>query len=384
MTGSGQADAPLRGIRILSLAEQYPGPFATMLLADMGADVVLVERPAGGDPSRRYAGHFEALNRNKRSVAVDLKAAAGRDIFWRLASTADVILEGYKPGTVSRLGIGPRQARVRVPGLIYVSVSSFGQTGPMGQRGAHDLSVQGMAGLIDPDRRVPAQLPLADLAAGMFAALGIVSALLGRERAGSCSYVDVSMLDSLLSWRTSDLVSSWNRMTAAPYPPEDPGSGVFATGSGDLVTLSIAGEDHQWRALCDLLGLHDLAKLTAGERGRRRRDVSEALGAAIAAADWERVGPALAAAGIGFGPVHDDAQIAVDPQVRARGLAVTVPAADGVRFVRQPILFDGAGGSVRCRAPRLGEHTASLLAELGCSGDQVDALAATGVILVGA
>jgi crotonobetainyl-CoA:carnitine CoA-transferase CaiB-like acyl-CoA transferase len=383
MTSSGQADAPLRGIRILSLAEQYPGPFATMLLADMGADVVLVERPVGGDPSRRYAGHFEALNRNKRSIAVDLKAAAGLDLFWRLAGTADVILEGYKPGTVNRLGIGPRQARVRVPGLIYVSVSSFGQNGPMGQRGAHDMSVQGMAGLIDQDRREPAPLPLADLAAGMFSALGIVSALLGRERTGSCSYVDVSMLDSLLSWRTSDLVSSWNRMTAAPYPPEDPGSGVFTTSSGDLVTLSIAGEDHQWRALCDLLGLHDLAKLTAGERARRR-DVSEALGAAIAAADWERVGPALAAAGVGFGPVHDDAQIAVDPQVCARGLAVTVPGADQVRFVRQPILFDGAGGSVRCRAPRLGEHTSSLLAELGCSGDLVDALAATGVILVGA
>src|SRR5216683_5560065 len=136
---------PLKGVRVLSMAEQYPGPFASLVLADLGADVVLVERPNGGDPSRRFTGHFEALNRNKRSIALDLKNAADRTVFHSLLATADVLMEGFRPGVMARLGLGADRLREKNPALIYTSISSFGHSGPLSDRGGHDILVQGLA-----------------------------------------------------------------------------------------------------------------------------------------------------------------------------------------------------------------------------------------------
>jgi crotonobetainyl-CoA:carnitine CoA-transferase CaiB-like acyl-CoA transferase len=380
VTADPRSDSPLAGICILSLAEQYPGPFATMLLADLGADVVLVERPAGGDPTRRFSGHFEGLNRNKRSIALDLKSTEGRQVFWKLAARADVIVEGYKPGVVDRLGIGAKEVQAQLPGIIYASISSFGQTGPLGDRGGHDISVQGLAGLVTGDDPAPAPLPLADLASGMFAALGIVSALVGRERHQLSSYIDVSMLDALVSWRSTALTSSLNGLDPAPYPPVDPGYGVFTTGSGQLVTLSIAGEDHQWRALCEALGLSDLAPLTTIQRESRAVEITARLQSCFRDSDWPDVERRLVEGGVGFGPVHDDRAVAVDPQVVARGMIVDLPDQPGTRVVRQPLLFDGTASPIRCRAPRLGEHTQALLEELGYPNDSIRDLAASGAV----
>ncbi|WP_256789928.1 CaiB/BaiF CoA-transferase family protein [Frankia sp. AvcI1] len=386
-------DLPLAGLRVLSLAEQYPGPFATMLLADLGADVILIERPTGGDPTRRFTGHFEALNRNKRSIALDLKSEDGREVFWRLAPTADAVVEGYKPGTVDRLGIGPRQARTRLPALVYASISSFGQTGPLGARGGHDISMQGMTGLVQGDDPRPAPLPLADLASAMFAAFGVVAALLGRERNGTAGYLDVSMLDSLVSWRSTVLVSELNGLDPAPYPPLDPGYGVVENSRGERLTLSIAGEDHQWRGLCAALGLDHLATLSTVERERDRRAIADELRSAFRKADWALLEPQLAAHGVGFGPVYDDREITTDEQVVARRMIVDVPGAGDppgagpderggrVRVVRQPVLFDGAGGVIASRAPRLGQHTRPVLRDLGYSDLDVDALVARGVVV---
>jgi crotonobetainyl-CoA:carnitine CoA-transferase CaiB-like acyl-CoA transferase len=370
------ANTPLAGTRILSLAEQYPGPFATMILADLGADVILIERPQGGDPTRRFSGHFEALSRNKRSVTLNLKHPAGQEAFWRLAATADAIVEGYKPGVVDRLGIGPAQVRARFPRMVYTSISSFGQTGPMAPRGGHDISIQGMAGFVTGDDPTPAPLPLGDLAAAMFATVGILAALLGREQTEHGSYVDVSMLDCLVSWRSTVLVSSLNGLDPAPYPPLDPGYGVFLTDTGELITLSIAGEDHQWRELCLALGLDSLAGLTIDEREQSKADIQKQLLAAFAGTGWPALASALASKGVGFGPVYTEEELARDPQIVARGVIVEMP--DGTRLPRQPILFDGAGSTVTSRAPSLGQHTAELLGELGYAENEIADLVGDG------
>jgi crotonobetainyl-CoA:carnitine CoA-transferase CaiB-like acyl-CoA transferase len=371
---------PLAGVRVLSLAEQYPGPFATLILADLGADVILVERPKGGDPTRRFSGHFAGLNRNKRSVAIDLKSPRGKEVFLDLAATSDVVVEGFRPGVLDRLEVGPKVLRDRAPDLVVASISSFGQTGPLGARGGHDLSVQGIAGFVRGTPPAPAAFPLADLASGMFAAIGILASLLTRERGGAASHVDISMLDALVTLRATSMVSSLNGLDPAPYPPEDPGYGVFETAAGERITLSIAGEDHQWKALAETLGLDDVAGLTTVEREARADELAERLRTRIRAADWTAVETELSARGVGFGPVNDDESVADHAQVRARKLLVSERGGAPTVFVTQPIKFDGEGSAVTRPAPQLGEHTAELLAEVGYQPAEIADLEATGVI----
>ena len=385
---------PLSGIRILSLAEQYPGPYATSLLADLGADVILIERPGSGDPSRRHGGHFESLNRNKRSVAIDLKSAAGKAAFLALVDSADAVMEGFRPGVMTRLGLDAAQLRVRKPQLIYVSVSSFGQSGPLAAVAGHDLSVQGVAGLINvaPGQEAVTPLPwlpLADVASGMFAAMAVLTGLVTRQRFGGGSNTDISMLDSLVSWMVPFIVPAINHMRAAPLPPKDPGYGVFATADGRQITLSIAGEDHMWRALCGLLEINDLAALTETERVARATEVSPRLRAAIARhpADW--LARELEALQIAFGPVLSLNQVPSGAQVAHRGMFVSVPRPaddatshaaavtaesaasgyavprDAIRHVLQPMMIEGMPTPLHRNAPGLGEHTAEILRECG-------------------
>lgn len=357
------ARLPLEGLRVLSLAEQYPGPYATLLLADLGADVILVERPGTGDPIRRFPGLFTALHRNKRSVALDLKSEAGRADFLQLVDSADAVLEGFRPGVMARLGLGAEALRARKPGLVFVSISSFGQTGPMLTVAGHDLSIQGVAGMLDvpPGQEAAApmpKVPLADIASGMFAALGVVTALLARERGGSGSTIDVSMLDSLVSWMTGFLVPAMNGLPQRQLPPADPAYGLFATADGRQITLSIAGEPHMWAELCALLGLEQFAQWPEEELGRRRDEILPLLRAAVARHPHDALCAQLEERRIAFGPVRQLEDVTADPQVAARGMEVQ---AAGQRYIRQPLLFDGNGGSVRRGTPGLGEHNAELL-----------------------
>ncbi|MGW3606338.1 CaiB/BaiF CoA transferase family protein [Micromonospora sp. NPDC005161] len=373
-----RAAAPLSGVRVVSLAEQYPGPYATMILADLGAEVVMVERTGGGDPTRRFDGHFEALNRGKRSLAIDLKSVQGKSVMDKLLATADVLIEGFRPGVMDRLGFGADEVGRRFPSLVYCSVSALGQTGPLSPRGGHDLTLQGMAGFVSSDE--PAPLPLADLSSALFSALGIVTSLYARRESGRGATVDVAMLDSLISWRTIGLVSSMNDLTPSPYPPRDPGYGVFRTEDGVPFSLSIAGEDHQWLALCQELGLDGLAALTTLERESREDELSKRLAEACATVPWDHLSGRLEARGVGFGPVHDDAGVVADPQVRARGLVVEVADGSGVRVVRQPIVINGQASTVPFRAPRLGQDTDRFLVELGYSPHEIDELSSAGVV----
>lgn len=358
---------PLAGVRILSLAEQYPGPYATLLLADLGADVILVERPAGGDPSRRFAGLFASFNRNKRSVALDLKSAHGYAAFLRLVDSADVVLEGFRPGVMARLKLDAATLRARKPALIYASISSVGQSGPGTGVAGHDLSIQAAAGMVDvplgkeADVALPV-LPLADISSAMFAALGIVTALFARSRTGGGTQIDISMLDSLVSWMTPFLVPPMNGLPTRVLPPQDPGHGVFVTADGRQLTLSIAGEDHMWAALCALLGLDRYAALREQERSERAGEIVPHLRAAVAAQPHDALCRRLEAERIAFGPVLRLNEVLENPQMVARRMAVTVDGPRGKQvFVRQPLMFDGVGGSLRRPAPALGQHNAELL-----------------------
>ncbi len=376
------AKLPLSGIRILSLAEQYPGPYATMLLADLGADVIMVERPSTGDPARRFPGLFASFNRNKRSVVLDLKSARGKDEFLRLVDTADVVMEGFRPGVMARLKIGPDELRARRPSLIFVSISSFGQNGPLAGVAGHDLSIQAAAGMIDVPVGQEAGLtlpvlPLADISSAMFAAMGVVTALFMRTRSGLGTAIDVSMLDSLVSWMTPFLVPPMNNLPTRTLPPQDPGYGLFATADGRQITLSIAGEDPMWKALCNLLDLMQFADLTELTRSVRAQEIGPQLRAAVALWRYDDLYRRLEGLGIAFGPVRRLDEVLADPQMVSRRMAVEVAGPkggnggngrnggnDAQTFVRQPLLLNGQGGTIKCQAPALGQHNAEVLAAL--------------------
>lgn len=368
---------PLAGVRVLSLAEQFPGPYATLLLADMGADVILVERPGQGDPSRRFAGLFASLNRNKRSVTIDLKTPQGRDQFLSLVDTADVVLEGFRPGAMARMQLDAATLQARKPGLIYVSISSFGQTGPGIGVAGHDLSIQAAAGMVEVPLGQEAGvalpvLPLADIASAMFAALGIVSALLARTRSGKGAQVDVSMLDSLVSWMTPFLVPPLNGLPTRPLPPLDPGYGVFATADGRQITLSIAGEDHMWATLCDMLALPHLAALTERQRDEQAAQISPQLREAILRQPHDALCSELEARRIAFGPVLQLDQVLRHPQMVARRMTVQADSPGKAQtFVRQPLQFNGEVPATVRPVPTLGQHNDQLLSVV--RADQVGA-----------
>lgn len=370
MTAS-PATQPLAGLRVISLAEQFPGPLATLLLADLGADVILVERPGSGDPSRRYDGHFSALNRNKRSIVLDLKSEAGRAAFLKLVGTADVLVEGFRPGTMARLGFGPEVFAQQFPDLVYASISSFGQSGPLKNVAGHDISIQGVAGMLDipPGKEAETELPvlpIADIASGMAAAFGIVAMLLGRARGQGVAPVDVSMLDCLAFWMAPLSLPRVNGMTYAPFPPNEPAYGVFATADGRQLTLSIAGEDHLWRALCAILGLEGVDHLNEAARVAARATLQLLIRKAIAARQYDELNTLFEQHAVAFGPMQSMTEAALDPRIAARGLFLDLDhKGRKERHVRQPMLFGGEAVAPTRSWPELGEHTPEILDELG-------------------
>lgn len=352
MTASGPdaKRAPLAGCVVVSLAEQYPGPYATMLLADLGADVTMVERP-GGDPTRRYPELFGALNRNKRSVMLDLKSESGRAALESLLVGADILIEGFRPGVLERLGFAPERLRREYPQLVVVSISAYGQTGPDRDLGAHDLAVQGRAGLLARASDPLGAVPTADLVSGVFAALGAVTGLVARSSRGDGAHVDVSMLDCLLAWQAVRMAGSLTGEAATGYPPREPAYGVFRCADGRDIVLAVAGEDHQWTALCDELGLAEARAVRTAERERRSGELRALLREALACRRSDQVIARLESVQVSCGLVRDLAEVADDEQVRARNMVVeTAPSQR--RVVRQPLLFDGEAMTSFSDAPR--------------------------------
>lgn len=359
-------DGIFDGVTVLSLAEQFPGPYATLLMADLGADVILVERPGTGDPARAFPPFFRSLARNKRSVCIDLKSQTGREAFLGLVEKADVVLEGYRPGTMGKLGLGYDTLKSVNDRLIYASIAGFGQTGPARLRPAHDLSYQGMAGMLTLDEGKPPVVPAiayGDLSSGTFAAFAVAAALFARERTGRGTAIDVSMTDGLVSWMTPYLVPRMAGETSFEIFDE-PAYGVFDCADGRQLTLSIAHEDHFWAALCNVLDLGENAAVRAPERRERSAELNHAIATAIAGQDRDHWSAVFDANGIAWSPLHDLDGVVSEPQFVERGLFRDIATPDGriERHIAQPIRFSAWKTAIRRHAPALGEHTGEILA----------------------
>jgi crotonobetainyl-CoA:carnitine CoA-transferase CaiB-like acyl-CoA transferase len=379
----------LDGLRVLELTHVMAGPFCGQVLADMGADVIKIEPPGTGDSSRRSMGTaaFLAVNRNKRSVALDLKNSGHRAAFFRLADGADVVLENNRPGVTRRLGVDYETLSARNPRLVYASISGFGQTGPYAQRAGYDLIAQGLSGVMsvtgEPDGDpIKCGVPIGDLSAGLFCAVGILSALAARERTGRGQMIDTSLFEGALAlsvWEAAELFStgrvpqklgSAHRLTA-PYQ-------ALRTSDGHL---TVAGNTQpQWERLCAVIGREDLLAdprfAANGDRMANRPELVAELEAALAAAGTDDWVARLEAAGIAAGPIHDYAEVFADPHTQARGMEVEMehPEEGAVRGLGIPVKLSDTPGSVRRAAPLLGEHTDEVLLEAGLTRDEIGAL----------
>jgi crotonobetainyl-CoA:carnitine CoA-transferase CaiB-like acyl-CoA transferase len=358
---------PLEGIRILTLAEQYPGPFATLVAADLGAEVIIVER-SSGDPARQYPGFHASLNRNKKSVVLDLKTEEGKESLRNLIRDADVLMEGYRPGTMARLGFDYAATVTINPRIVYLSISGFGQTGPYRDRPAHDLSYQALAGLLSRQAETgrieaPPDLAIGDLSSAMFALTGMLSALLRRERTGQGAYIDVSMTDCLVSLMTAMLAPRMNGMNEG-FVNDEPGYGTFECADGKLLTLSIAHEDWFWQPLCPVLGMDDVAALRHPERVAEQAVLRARIAAALKHRSREEWGAELDRAGIPWGPVNSLEEVVADEHFRHRGMFRQVARNDGGPswHVAQPLVFGGFHPGPLTDVSPLGADTDAVLA----------------------
>ena len=373
----------LDGLRVIDLTQVMAGPFCTMLLADFGADVIKIE-PPNGDSTRTMPGavgtdspSFNAVNRGKRSVVLNLKTQEGVTAVQTLARGADIFVENYRPGALDKLGLGYADLAAINPRLIYASISGYGQTGPHRQKGGFDLVAQGVSGIMSVTGEpggapVKSGIPLTDLGAGMFATIGILAALQSRHHTGKGQHIDTSLLDAgvgLSVWESTQYFSgrgiperlgSAHRMSA-PYQ-------AFRCADG-YITLGGAN-DRSFHRICEVLGHPEWKQapefVTDGMRIRNRADLAariEAITATKPRAYWLEL---FDANNIPCGPINDYAQVFEDPQVIARELVVDVehPTLGPIRALGSPIKLSETPPAVRRRAPLLGEHTEEVLREL--------------------
>ena len=385
----------LQGVRVLDLTRYLAGPFCTMLLGDMGADVVKLEPPSGG---RDFGGgaalanyFFLSVNRSKRSATLDLRTPAGRDAFRRMAAQADVVVENFRPAVMGELGLGADALRAANPRLIYCNVSGFGADGPYAERPGFDQIAQGMSGLMSvTGTEQPTRVGIAngDVLAGIFAAHGIALALYHRERTGVGQVVTTSLLEALvgvLSWSagiyfatdTPPPLAGNHHPLAAPY-------GVHR--ARDRAFNIACGNDRQWRALCQALELPALAEdprfATPLARVGERAALTAALEARLASRDAAEWVALLNAADVPSGPINDMAEVFADPQVRARQMYVELPhpTLGVVKTTGVPVKLSASPGGVERLPPELGADTDAVLAGYGFSAAEIAALRTAGAV----
>ncbi|MSO80358.1 MAG: CoA transferase [Alphaproteobacteria bacterium] len=389
----------LDGIRVVEMSHIMAAPTGGMMLADMGADVIKVERLPQGDDIRRSApmvdgesAPFTMMNRNKRGVALDMRQAGGRYALRRLVLGGDVFIENYRKGAMEHYGLGEAEMRAANPKLVYCSVSGFGQTGPYAGRGGFDLITQGMSGLMsitgEGEGRPPVKVgaPVTDITAGILAALGICGALVRRGVTGRGQYLDTSLLEAGIThtyWQTAIYRASGEvtRALGSAHPLMAPYQ-AFPTKDG-WINLGAANQS-TWEKFVVALGAPELGadprfNANAGRlanRGALTYELTRRFATATTAAWLDR----LEAAGVPAGPVYDVAQMAADPQVQARGMIAEVSTAMGtpVSVIGHAVKYSDNPATIRRGAPRLGEHTREVLEEYGFSGAEIDALVASG------
>ena len=389
----------LAGVRVLDMSQVMAGPYCTMLLADMGANVIKIE-PPGGDSSRRLGAgdevetpSFWAVNRNKRDIVVDLKHPHGIAIAQRLAARADILVENYRPGTLERLGLDYKPLRTINPGLVYASVSGYGQTGPFASRGGFDLVAQGESGLMSVTGEIDGPpvkcgIPVCDLGAGLFITYAILSAYIHRLRTGEGQHVETSLLEAgiaLSVWEATEYfvtgqaprpTGSAHRLTA-PYQ-------AFRCADG-YITIGAATQ-RTWERLCKVMGLEALLdrpeNATDAARVRHRGTLEEAIEAVTAhhpRSHWLRV---LEDAGVPCGAINTYPEVFAQPHVISRAMLQDVdhPVGGRIKQIGPAVKCSATPAVIRRAAPLLGEHTREILAEHGYTPDQIDVLTREGVI----
>lgn len=396
----GGSALPLAGMRVLDVSQVMAGPFCCMLLGDLGADVVKIEPPGTGDQTRgamsfRLKGAdslgFINMNRNKRSVALDLKTEPGRRAFHKLVETADVLVENYRPGVVKRLGIDYETLKGINPRLIYASISGFGQTGPWSQRPGFDLIAQAMGGVMSitgHPGEPPAKsgVPVADIGCSLFAVYAILSAYIGRQQTGLGQHIDASLFEAALAFAVWDIseylgtgkvpgrIGTANRMSA-PYQAVRSQDGWFVMG---------ANNDRLWRKLCEVIARPDLLDDPRYASIAARLANREALVADLETTfvgkpsdEWVEI---LLAVGIPAGPIYDYAQALDNPHAAHREVLMDIehPVEGTVRSMGFPVKLGGTPQQVRRPPPLLGQHTREILSELDLSAEDRDALLAGG------
>jgi crotonobetainyl-CoA:carnitine CoA-transferase CaiB-like acyl-CoA transferase len=390
---------PLAGVRVLDMTRLLPGPMCTLHLADLGADVIKIEDTGAGDYARGLAADpssapramsawYRAINRNKRSLAIDLKRPEGRDAFFALARDADAVVEGFRPGAVRALGVDYDAVRAVNPRVVYCALSGYGQTGPRALAAGHDVNYLGYAGVLNHTGErggapALASLQIADVLGGAAtAAIGILAALFGALRQGRGRYVDVAMADAVLAHQVFALGALEDAGRVAPRG-EDlltggvPCYGVYATRDGRWLAVG-ALEPKFWRALCEALERPDLAAhaFATGAEGARVRDALALVFAQRTRDEWSE---RLRGVDCCVTPVLTFPEALADPQFVARRIVVTRP--DGSRQFAPPFVLEPGAFAIAREAPRQGEQSREILREAGYADEAIEALIAAGVVL---
>jgi crotonobetainyl-CoA:carnitine CoA-transferase CaiB-like acyl-CoA transferase len=392
----------LSGLKVIDLTHIMAGPTCTLMLANMGADVIKVEKVPGGDDTRRMipptvgpeSAAYLMMNSGKRGIALDLRSEGGKRVLHRLLEGADVLVENYRRDTIEKLGFGYESLRERHPGLVYCSISGFGRTGPYADRGGFDLVAQAMSGIMSITGTSPEEPPvkcgppLTDITAGLLAAIGILAALHHRDLTGEGQLVDTSLLEAgiIQTYWQSAMTFATGRSPGplgSAHPLNAPYQ-AFQTADGWIV---VGGANQRaWERLLGALEAPELGTDPRFKANRERMANLAALEAALApvfrmrsSAEWlER----LEAAGVPAGPVYDIADMHADPQVRAREMVVEVahPSLGRVRTLGSPVKFSATPGEVRRGAPLYGEHSRAVLEEHGFNVSEIEELLASGAV----
>lgn len=415
MTQNGNT-GPLAGVIVVDLSQILAGPVCTMLLADMGADVIKVEKPDGGDDNRRmgppfidspstngvdnsgdhWSAGFMAANRNKRSLALDLRDERGKGVFRRLVERADIVVENFRPGVMDRFGLGYSELAKIKPELVYCTISGFGSTGPYANRGGFDLVAQGMSGLMSitghPDRP-PAKVgvPITDISAGLLAANGVLCAYIHAQRTGQGQMVDTSLMEAGISytvWESSGYFADGDipgplgsaHRVSAPYQALSTSDGHINIGAATQPT---------WEQFCRAIQREDLIEdprfKIPGDRKKREVELAALLEETLTQKTTNQWLELLENAGVVAGPIYNMEQVYQDPQTQARDMQVELqdPKLGTLHNIGVPVKLSATPGAIRRRAPALGEHSVEVLRESGFSHDEVKALLESGVVKEG-